>query len=213
MAILQRQPFEVHAVENDQAQTDEILRQATAKLLRASGGPLPFAGAIIRSALGQDEINQQIKDSQNSHPQLSSIVEPIREVVREHWSQHPASQSLKLQNLFLHHFETTRGRLGHIDQSMKDGWPEDGPISALLALKGSVRYNLSVVKADVFTPEGAEKVRLYHEKRFDLGATVDLHPGDVLIFTNNPPTHHESEADPDRITAIHFTRFHPVEQE
>jgi hypothetical protein len=216
MAILQRQPFEVNGEPGNPQQNDQVLYKATDKLLRAGNGLFPFTGAVIRHAVSQDDVDRQIAaDNVAEQPATDSILGPVRRATANWWTHHPASQHIALRNLHYHHNSTLATMAGHIDQYIrKDGIPDDGPISALLALRGTVSYYLSVIKADVFSPRGAKIVRMHGEdETVMLGHRVELEPTDLLLFTNIPPTRHETYADPDRITAIHFTKLYPKPEE
>lgn len=213
MSYLQRAPIDVYT-NNGCNIVPSAVDYATERLLNASTGLFPFAGAIIRHAYNP----QQEPALDKSNADQVGVIKRVNEVAGNWWASRPESQDYDFVPLAFSHPARTDS-LGHYDQyiyEMPDATHlDDGPLSALLVSEGSVEYQLAVFRANLLTVAGQ---RTFADKAQNDSLPkgrihkVAAHAGDLLLITNLPPTHHTArQLTENRRSQVYFSGFTPVE--
>ncbi len=193
MSLLQRPPIDVNAAIGCDRAPYHLYR-SNAALLAAGQTLQPYAGALVRSVLGKSQ-RRRILDSEILGEQPEFLI-PIDRATEDWWKVFPHPPSVTLQSLKLDDLSSDESFESHSDQDIRmDGLPHRSPITAIAILEGSIKYRLSVGRADVFDArnmdyfaddeEPLNPTRRWHE--------ITANAGDILTFTNIPGTWHEGE--------------------
>ena len=226
MSLLQRPPLDVDATVGCEGRgkrasfekrrltdVEQVIYDTTTRLLSASTTLRPYAGAVIRrSVLVKPETMLAIEDNESTifDGQVASLpfVAPINRAMFDWWARQPQAKTSTPTPI-----ESTIDALElpigwHIDQEICDdhgpALPTYGPLTAIAFYQGSATYKLDVKRnLECFTMRDAERINeLYRDdnkhapSRF--AATIDATAGDLVLWTNIPPTAHSVETSPDR---------------
>lgn len=201
----------------------EVIESATRKLLDASQGPNPYAGAIIRHALDDAEIEhmRMARVDHSIREPETSFLPKVNQVMKDWWTENPLDKRLAIGELHADGFATTEWVQKHFDQYVGldpviDGsMPVSGLLSATATVTGIVDYTLYLHNVDLFDQAGLDK---FQDERDTVTkgphpgeVSVQAHPGDLLLFTNTPPVLHGVDAATQgRATQIYFSYFEPA---
>lgn len=191
---------------------------AASTLIEAGISKRPYAGVVIRHAIGKDVLNALLDieaDTDTTYINKRrafnalAFLPPINAAVYEHGSQLPYGASQEVQPLTHTTTVKLREEAPHYYQGQNSqlGTPTDGPLTLALQLAGETEYNLSVNPID-FTDE--KDVRKLERINFGLRRLhqVVLEPRDLLIITNYPPTMLSSETNgPTRLTVEYGSKL------
>lgn len=218
MSLLQRPPIDVHASIGC-TRAPELLRDSATRLLEASDTLFPYAGAIVRSAVTKPEIAEIRGDDADLRLALleaADFLQPVNEAMQEWWGSTPLNTGwLEVKDLYYSGNIWDQDTERHIDQGLntKLPSPQHGPLTALLITGGSTEYELEVLRKNPLKP--GERDYFLHQQELPKPrktAKIAAKIGDIVLFTNVPPTIHTARSITDtRVTAIYHTRFHITE--
>lgn len=223
MSLLQRAPLDVNPAIFCGTRSEAIY-DTTSRLLERANTCAPYAGVIVRRVLSAADIEKiGDLDALPAHSEdmtaLNAVTDIVHQAMRDWWQQTPYSSDFAIRKSANTHI-LRRPKTGmHADQELTGpGYgaskyskiPQRGPVTQIINLRGTVDYRLAVCRWDVFTEDGQKK--LEQSERRDVLLTprtnkAHLNAGDMLLFTNTPPTFHEARGSDDRVTAIVPSRF------
>lgn len=211
MSLLQRAPIDVDAIAGCNTRA-EVLFDTTTRLLNASTGLFPYAGAIIHNAAPSDEIEAML-DPNRRHPaiEVASFLKPVNRAMHEWWDNTNAYPHLPLEDM-----ESVGSKARdiymHFDQRLDEYRLPIRMMTGLLCLQGVAKYRLSVKRKNPFNQKHTAYFDINHDhEQPGRTALVTARVGDLLLFTDLPPTFHEAESSDDRLSLLYISRFVPAE--
>lgn len=184
--------------------------------LRASQSIQPYVGLVIQDALSANEVEAINSQGYNHHhPSFTnaSFIAPIDQAVIEWWQESDLDPAITPSRLSPMRVIQNTGCSSHFDQLLigKSECPKFGPLTVIAGLKGITDYILEVCGLNVFDPEQRigfnDKLTNFKPHQQKLATLCE---GDVIIFSNTPPTHHRAEERETRKVAVYSTFFHSV---
>ena len=208
--ILQRKPIDVNASVGCGERT-EVIYDTTAKLLERAYSLRPHVGAVIRNAVpGARSLHETDK---------FTFMEPIQRATELWWRHRQTVTTTPDISQYEVRWRDTNPQLseynceGHYDQKVGlGGRPSFGPLTVGLVLEGVIDYKLAVKRANPFViPPQIFNIMVSEAegeapRRTD--TIVGTQPGDIVMFTNTPPTWHEVRSQTgEKLTATFFSDF------
>lgn len=218
MLILPRKPLEAHASLYCPS-PEAALYDTTARLLEASTTRRPYTGAVIRQGLRGKELAefQAAGDKPEQVHRVASFLKPIQAALNDWWKVQPQAQNYDISPLE-HYGEPVKGEIGwHADQIVEEGFPVIGPLVTSTTIKEESTYYLKVMPRDVWNPDDTVDINAYRDELYNdipkddsSVRTITAKPGDVVIWTEIPPTWHGVEASADRRAVLYGTSMREV---
>lgn len=216
MFLLQRAPIDVHTSVGC-LRAPELLEHTTTSLMDASITRFPYAAAIIRQAIDESEVEAiTTLETRDAAVRIASFLQPVNKALRAWWGKHSPDSNLTVKDLEYRQLTSAPWAGYHFDQVIFSRWGDTGhgPITALLMAQGEVEYNFSVLRKDVLSEEGQTfwKGTLGKPmKEPRVTKTLTARTGDLVLFTNTPPTGHSAKRlSKERLTSVYHSRFEIV---
>ncbi|MDQ5972361.1 MAG: hypothetical protein QG553_520 [Patescibacteria group bacterium] len=181
----------------------ELMYEATLELLSMSQTPCPYAGLIMRGAVTMETIATDIDDEQ--------FLQPLNRAMTDWWEDAPLAADIVPEGLHFARSTTEVSVDPHLDQCMpiRGVQPRFGPLTATLTTRGSMDYGLATTRINAFGDGRQVRMELLKHGR-ELppdAARVRANAGDLVTFTNTPPTLHGGTGSPDRHTLVYTSHF------
>jgi hypothetical protein len=188
---------------------EQALYDTSMRVLKASTTRRPYTAAVIRQGLRGKEL-EAYQSGDKTALQIAKFLKPVQAALRDWWATQPHSAHVEPSPL-QEHGEIYEGGIGwHLDQVVEDEIPVFGPLSTTTTTSGESTYYFKTMPKDVWNPDHTEEINDNSAQKYsaipktDPGVhTIKASPGDVVIFSQIPPTWHGVEASAERTAAIY----------